>query len=125
LKKSRKIKLMEKYKIYHNPRCSKSRETLLLIQQKTNNIEIIEYLKNPITHNELKDLLIKLKIKAIDIIRTNEYIWKEKYKKKIMNDEEIINIILEFPNLLQRPIVVKGGKAIIGRPPENVLKLFT
>ena len=112
-------------KIYHNPRCSKSRETLLLIQQKTNNIEIIEYLKNPITHNELKDLLIKLKIKAIDIIRTNEYIWKEKYKTITMNNEEIINIILEFPNLLQRPIVVKGGKAIIGRPPENVLKLFT
>ncbi len=94
------------------------------MKERTNNIEIIEYLKNPITHNELKDLLIKLKLKAIDIVRIKEPIWKEKYSKKTMTDEAIINLMITFPKLIERPIVVKGNKAIIGRPPENVFKLF-
>ena len=112
-------------KIYHNPKCSKSRETLSLIKQNTSKFEIIEYLKTPLTANEIILILDKLKLKPIDIIRKNEEIWKRDYNKTNISDKQLINTIVKNPKLLERPIVTNETKAIIGRPPENVLTLFS
>ena len=112
-------------KIYHNPRCTKSREALVIIKSKTSEFEIIEYLKNPLTVQEIKVLLPKLNIKARELVRTQEGIWKETYKGKILTDNEIINIMAENPKLIERPIVEHNNKAVIGRPAENILSLFT
>ena len=112
-------------KIYHNPRCSKSRQTLALIQEKGQEVEIIEYLKESLSFKDLKSILEMLNIKAIELIRTNEIIWKENYKGKEMTDQELINAMRENPKLIERPIVVKNGQAIIGRPPKKVLDLLT
>ena len=112
-------------KIYHNPRCSKSRKTLALIKQKGENPEIIEYLKERISIEELGFLLGMLKIKPIELIRKGEQIWKEKYNGKELTDDEIIMVMAENPKLIERPIVVKNRKAVIGRPPEKVLSLLS
>jgi arsenate reductase len=111
-------------KIYHNPRCSKSRNTLAIIESKTSVIEIIDYIKNPIKFEEINLIIEKLKIKAISLVRINESIWREHYKGKEMTDEEVIKAIIKHPKLMERPIVTTNKKAIIGRPPENVLSLF-
>lgn len=110
--------------IYHNPRCSKSRMTLALLISKTSEFEIIDYLKNPIKFEEIKLIIEKLNIKPIELVRTNENIWKESYKGKRLTDKEIIIAMIENPKLIERPIVTTNKKAIIGRPPENVLSLF-
>jgi arsenate reductase len=111
-------------KIYHNPRCSKSRQTLQLIEDKDEKVEIIEYLKTPLTKEELKDILKKLGKKAEDIIRKGEPIFQEKFQGKEFSEEEWLNILTDNPILIERPIVVRGDKAIIGRPPEKVLELL-
>ena len=111
-------------KIYHNPRCTKSRETLQLINNEGKDVEIIEYLKNPPSVAELTDLLKKLGIKATDLLRKGEKSYKEQYKGKTYSEKEWIKIMVEQPTLIERPIVVKGDKAIIGRPPEKVKSLF-
>ena len=108
-------------KIYHNPRCSKSRQTLSLIEEKNKEIEIIEYLKTPATVEELESILEKLGIKAIDLVRKKEKIWIEDYKGRDLTDKKIIEAMVENPKIMERPIVIVGNKAIIGRPPENVL----
>lgn len=108
-------------KIYHNPRCSKSRQTLSLIEEKNKEIEIIEYLKTPATVEELESILEKLGIKAIDLVRKKEKIWIEDYKGRDLTDKKIIEAMVEYPKIMERPIVIDGNKAIIGRPPENVL----
>ena len=111
-------------KIYHNPRCSKSRKTLSIIQEMGNEVEIIEYLNTTPTVKELEVILEMLNIQPIELIRKNEIIWRENYKGKQMRDDEIINAMRENPKLIERPIVIKNGKAIIGRPPEKVLNLL-
>lgn len=111
-------------KIYHNPRCSKSRDTLQLIIQKGIKPEIVEYLKKPITEIELKNISMLLGLKPIELIRKKEAVFIEKYKGKNFTDEEWIGIILKHPMLLERPIVITQGKAIIGRPPEKVLEIL-
>ena len=111
-------------KIYHNQRCSKSRQTLTLIQEKGKEVEIIEYLKNPPIFEDLELILVKLAISPIDLIRHKEEIWKEKYKGKELKDDEIIQAMINHPKLIERPIVINGMKAIIGRPPENVLEII-
>ena len=111
-------------KIYHNPRCSKSRETLELINKKGVAVEVVEYLKNVPSTKELKDVLMKLHLKPEQIIRKSEAIYKEKLKGMKFSDEEWIQIMIENPILIERPIIVKNNKAVIGRPPENVLKLL-
>ena len=111
-------------RIYHNPKCSKSRKTIEIVRNKTSEFEIVEYLKNPLTLKEITALLSKLNIKPIDLVRTQDAIWKENYKGKKLTDIEIINAMFENPKLIERPIVVKNNKAVIGRPPENVLGLF-
>ena len=111
-------------KIYHNPRCSKSRQTLTLIQEKGEEVEIIEYLRNPLTFEDLEVILVKLAISPINLIRNKEEIWKEEYKGKELKDDEIIQAIVNHPKIMERPIVINGMKAIIGRPPENVLEII-
>lgn len=111
-------------KIYHNPRCSKSRQTLAIIREKGEEVEIVEYLINPPNKIELKEVLKKLGMKPGQIIRKGEAIYKENYKGKSYTDEEWIEIMANNPILMERPIVVKGNKAVMGRPPENVIDLF-
>ncbi len=110
-------------KIYHNPRCTKSRETLKIIMDQGLEPEIILYLDNPMKATELKELIRKLGITAKELIRTSEKIYKEEYKGKKMTETQWIKAMITYPKLMQRPIVVKDKKAVLGRPPENVLDL--
>ena len=112
-------------KIYHNPRCSKSRQTLSIIQETGKEVEIIEYLKDTLSFEDLALILEMLNIQPIELIRKNEIIWRENYRGKQMRDDEIINAMRENPKLIERPIVIKNGKAIIGRPPEKVLTFLS
>lgn len=106
--------------IYHNPRCTKSRQTLERIREAGQEPVIIEYLKDVPTARELKDLIARLGIKAEDLLRKGEAIYKEEYKGKNLSEEEWIEAMVAHPKLIERPIVVKGDKAVLGRPPENV-----
>jgi len=111
-------------KIYHNPRCSKSRETLQLIKENGIEPEIILYQKDRLTSTELRGVLVKLNLKAEDILRKGEKVYKEQLKGKQFNENELIQIMIENPSLIERPIVIRGNKAVLGRPPENVIQLF-
>ncbi len=111
-------------KIYHNPRCSKSRQTLQLINDAKKEVEIIEYLKTPPTFKELKSIIKMLGISPEQLLRKNEAVFKEQYKGKSFSDDEWINIMVAYPKLIERPIVIEGDKAVLGRPPENVLNLI-
>ena len=110
--------------IYHNPRCRKSRETLKLIEEADADIEIIDYLSSPPSDAELSEVIQKLGISPKDLIRKGDAIFKERFKGKTYEDQEWIKIMVENPKLIERPIVIRGDKAIIGRPPENVLSLL-
>ncbi|MCG3166068.1 MAG: putative protein YfgD [Bacteroidia bacterium] len=110
--------------IYHNPRCTKSRETLALLEKKKVKPEVVEYLKTPPSATELKALLKKLGLSVQEIIRKKEPLFIEKFKDKKLSDEKWITVLVKNPVLIERPIVVKGNKAVIGRPPENVFTLL-
>lgn len=118
------IHILYNMKIYHNPRCSKSKQTLQLIKDAEIDVEVIEYLNEIPTKEELELILMQLNLKPIDIIRKGEVVYREKFKDSNFNDEEWIQIMIEYPKLIERPIVIKGNKAILGRPPENVLDLL-
>ncbi len=107
-------------KIYHNPRCTKSRETLQLIRDAGLEPEIIEYLNDVPTESELKELIVMLGIKPYDFLRQGEADFKENFKEKDLSDAEWIAAMVKYPKLIERPIVVKQKKAVLGRPPENV-----
>ncbi|MBU2930233.1 arsenate reductase (glutaredoxin) [Winogradskyella psychrotolerans] len=107
-------------KIYHNPRCSKSRQGLSILEESGQPFETIKYLENDLTSVELQDIIIKLGIKPIDLIRKNEAIWKSEFKGKTLTDNEIIAAMVNHPKLIERPIVINGDKAVIGRPPEAI-----
>ena len=111
-------------KIYHNPRCRKSRETLAFIKQHNIPVVVIEYLKQPLSKKEIKKIVQMLRIKPIELIRKEEKIFKKLYKTQQLSDDQCINILHENPILIQRPIVVKDNCAILGRPPVNVLALL-
>ncbi|NKB31937.1 MAG: arsenate reductase (glutaredoxin) [Pseudomonadales bacterium] len=116
---------MEPIKIYHNPRCSKSRAALALLEENEVNSEIVYYLEAPPTSDELNDLLKKLGVGIRDIIRTSE----PEYGELGLDDDSlsetiVFDIVCKHPKLIQRPIVTKGKQAILGRPPENVLALL-
>ncbi len=111
-------------KIYHNPRCSKSRQTLELLKDRNETLEIVLYLDNPLTKTALLALIKKLGITPIELVRKNEIIWKEQFKNKKMTDSQIVDAMVQYPKLIERPIVVKGGKAALGRPPETVLNIL-
>ena len=111
--------------IYHNPRCSKSRQTLALIKERGVTPNVALYLEFPLTVSDVQELLSKLDMCARDIIRKGEDAYKEKgLSDTSLSEEALIQIIADHPKLLERPIVVKGHKAIMGRPPENVLALL-
>jgi len=111
-------------KIYHNPRCSKSRQTLDIIKAANKEVEIIEYLKTPPTEDELRDLLRKLNLPIEYLIRKGEEVYKTEFKGKELTEDQWIKALVENPKMLERPIVVKDDEAILGRPPENVEKLL-
>jgi arsenate reductase len=110
--------------IYHNPRCGKSRECLAFIENSKQKFEVIKYLESPLSKKELIALLKKLKIKPIELIRTKEKIWIEKYKSKKLTDNDIINSIIDYPILMERPIAIKGEKAVIARPFERIKEII-
>jgi len=107
-------------KIYHNSRCSKSRLGLAVLQNAQIEFEIIKYLDTPPTAKELTAILKMLGMKPIELVRTKEAIWKENYKGKELSDKEIITAMVTYPKLIERPIVVNGDKAALGRPAENI-----
>lgn len=111
-------------KIYHNPRCSKSRQTLEIIQEKGLEPEIIKYLDTPPSKSELTEIIKMLGIKPEELLRKGEAIFKESYKGKTLTDEQWIDAMVEHPKLIERPIVVNGNKASIGRPPISVLEIL-
>jgi len=106
--------------IYHNPRCSKSRQCLAILKEKNEDLEIIKYLDTPFTEETLTKVIKLLKIKPLDLIRKNELVWKQEYRGKEISDTELIKIMCNHPKLIERPIVIKNNQAIIGRPPEKV-----
>lgn len=111
-------------KIYHNPRCSKSRETLKLLEVQGLQPEIIEYLKQPPTTAELQDILQKLGLKPRQLMRTKEAEYKENgLDDPSLSDDELIEAMIRIPKLIERPIVLANDKAAIGRPPESVLTI--
>lgn len=115
----------DKLVIYHNPNCSKSRETLQLLEQNNVTPEIIEYLEKPPTIAELTRIINLLGVSARDLLRTTEPVYKNaELDDDCLSDAEIIEAICEYPALLQRPIVVSGDRAILGRPPVKVLELI-
>lgn len=115
------------FTIYHNSRCSKSRQTLALLEEQAEKtqqaITIVEYLKTPLSLEEIQQLLIQLDCTPIEMMRTKEKEFSEQQLKGA-SDEVLINAMVNTPKLIERPIVTNGSKAIIGRPPENVLSFF-
>ena len=110
--------------IYHNPRCSKSRQTLALLEEKNIQPEIVKYLKTPPSIDELKTLMVQLGVSEVrDMMRTKEDIYKE-LELKSADDETLFKAMVENPKLIERPIVVANGKAKHGRPPEQVLDIL-
>lgn len=111
-------------KIYHNARCGKSREGLEILKNSGKEFEIKEYLKEPLDENELENLIKKLKITPIQLVRKNEKIWKEEYKDRDLSDGEIITAMVKNPKLIERPVVETDNDAVIGRPPSDIEKLL-
>lgn len=116
--------MSEIFRVYHNARCSKSRSACQLLEEKGVALEIVEYLKNPPGRDELAALLKKLGLPAEAIVRTGEDIYKSNYKGRTLSDDEWLDALVAHPILIERPIVVCGERAVIGRPPENVLALL-
>ncbi len=114
---------MENWIIYHNPQCSKSRESLQLLRDHGIEPKIIEYLKQPLTEVELLGLLEKLKLPASTLVRTKEELYRD-LNFDLNSTQEVIKNIIQYPKLLERPLIVKNNSAVIGRPPENIKKLI-
>ena len=113
-----------KYIIYHNPRCRKSREALKYLQDKGYDFEIKDYIKNLLSLEEIVELIESLKIKPIELVRKNEAIWKENFKNKDLDDNQIINALSKYPKLIERPIVTKGKSSIIAKPIDKLLNFL-
>lgn len=112
------------FKIYHNPKCKKSREGLEYLKTKSNDYEIKHYLSNGISIDEVKEILLKSNLKPIQLIRSQEDYFKTYLKGKDFSDEEWVQIIVQNPKILQRPIIVGNYRAVLANPPENIDKLI-
>lgn len=112
------------FTIYHNPRCRKSRAGLQYLNDKGIKPEVVEYLKDPLTEKDLNELLQKLAMKPADIIRTQEAVFKSDFKGRDLSDSEWVKVLVANPKLIKRPIVVKGNKAVIGDPADNISTLL-
>lgn len=121
----KKINMSKKVTILHNPRCRKSREALAVLESAGINPEIRLYLQEPPDKLELSSILAKLGLKPEEIIRKGEDIFKEKYKGKSLSDDEWLHVLVENPVLIERPIVIMGEKAVVGRPVDNVTELLS
>ncbi|WP_373058741.1 arsenate reductase (glutaredoxin) [Zunongwangia sp. H14] len=110
--------------IYHNTRCRKSREGLEMVKNSGQDYRVREYLKVPLTEEEISALIEKLNISPIQLVRKNEKIWKENYKDKDLSDRELIAIMAKNPRLIQRPVVENQEKAVIGRPPSTIEEIL-
>jgi len=110
--------------IYHNPRCGKSREGLQILEQSGKNFETIKYLEDTPSVEKLSKIIKLLKIQPIELVRQNEKIWKELFKNSNLSDDELIQIMAKHPILIERPIVINGNKAIVGRPPSKILEII-
>lgn len=112
------------FRIYHNPRCSKSRSACVLIAENGITAEVVEYLKTPPSREELRTLLKMLGMKPVELVRQGEAEFKAYYTGRTLTDEEWLDALVAHPILIERPIVVRGDKAVVARPPERVLELF-
>ena len=116
---------MSAFKIFHNSRCSKSRQALQILQDSNCDIEIINYLETDLDVSLIKDVLKKLSLKPRDILRTSEQDYKDNnLKEDDFSDDDLIDYIIKYPKLIERPIVIKGHRADLGRTPENVIQLI-
>ncbi len=115
---------MSDYVIWHNPRCSKSRQTLALLQDHGIEPEDLRYLETPPSKQQIKDVLKKLGIPAINLVRCGERAFKELALSKDASEAELIDAMSKYPVLIERPVVIRGDRAVLGRPPENVLNLI-
>lgn len=116
--------MKETIQIYHNPRCGKSRSALAILEEKGVTFEIVEYLQTPPTKEELRTIIKKLDIRPEALVRKGEDVYRGKFLGKTMSDEQWLAALADHPILIERPIVVRGARAVIGRPPEKVLDLF-
>lgn len=115
---------MQNIQIWHNPKCSKSRAAMQLLENKSIDANVVKYLEQTPTKEQLKDVLSKLKISAKELLRTSEDIYKELNLKDINDEETLIEIMTKNPILIERPIIIKGDKAVIARPIENLEDLL-
>ena len=115
---------MADIKIWHNARCSKSRNAVKLLEDKNLDFEVVEYLKVVPSKDELKLVLSQLNISAKELLRTGEAVYKELGLKDVSDEEKLIDAMLKNPKLIERPIIVKNGKAVIARPIENLEELL-
>lgn len=110
--------------IYHNPRCGKSREGLKILENSKKDFKIKKYMEEPMSIETLQEVLQLLKIKPIELIRQNESIWKENFKGQTLSDKRLVELMVEHPKLMERPIVVNGNKAVVGRPPSKIIDIL-
>lgn len=110
--------------IYHNTRCRKSREGLEIVQESGRDYKVREYLKDPLTEEELSKLLHKLNFSPIQLVRKTEKIWKENYKDRDLSEEELVSIMVKHPKLIERPIVETEKQAVVGRPPTEIKEIL-
>jgi len=115
---------MSEFTIYHNPRCSKSRQTLALIEERGAQPTVVEYLKTPPNAAELTRILELLQLQPKQLMRTKEDLYKELGLADVDDNDTLITAMVNNPKLIERPIVINGDKAVIGRPPENVLDIL-
>jgi len=115
---------MNKVKIWHNPRCSKSRNVVALLAEKGVDVEVLKYLDTPLNRDEIVEVLGMLNLSARELMRTKEDIYKELGLKYVSDEDKLIDAMVANPRLIERPIVIKDGKAAIGRPIENVVELL-
>lgn len=111
-------------KIYHNPRCAKSREGVAVLENTGKEFEIVKYLETVLSEKELTEIIKLLNIAPIELVRKNEKIWKDNYKGKELSNKEIILAMIQNPKLIERPIVINDKKAVIGRPLENIFTII-
>ena len=111
-------------KIYHNPRCSKSRLGVAFLEENQKEFQIVKYLEEPLSKEQLTEIISILNIKPIELVRKTEKVWKELFKGKELSDDQIIEAMVNHPKLIERPIAINGNKGAIGRPTEEIATIF-
>tara|TARA_B100000809_G_scaffold49621_1_gene44580 strand:- start:3480 stop:3836 length:357 start_codon:yes stop_codon:yes gene_type:complete len=112
-------------KIYHNPRCTKSRQAIAVLEDAKVDFEVIKYLEDPLNKEELEGIISLLNITPIQLVRKTEAVWKELFKDKELSHLQVISAMVEYPKLIERPIIINGKNAIIGRPTAKISKILS